>query len=397
MKYYLYGAGNNCRSLLKLLKYTRIEAIIDKDTNRCGKMVNGIPTISFDSFLENKCDSYIFVTTVYYTEEIRNLFIKNGLMQYGFCPWLENCYNSIEQIIDIFELKKKTTITFLSNNPISNEIICCLNDNTQVINFIEDNSIEDNSIEDDTVIYVTERQFANSQKYNNLIDIIQMRSLPSRNKLLKFKDFHKNQSCFIIGNGPSLLYKDLEMLNKHQAICFGVNRVYLGYKNTNWRPDYYVVADYVIINTDFEKIMDLEGIKFIRSQKEIENAYCFNNIPFEYNDNNFSLNIEEGIYNGFTVIYECIQIAVYMGFKTIYLLGVDMSKERKDAAEEGQHFYSSPNVFENLGKGNREGAIAALEVAKKNADCLGVKIYNATRGGELEVFERVDIDSLFED
>ena len=34
--------------------------------------------------------------------------------------------------------------------------------------------------------------------------------------------------------------------------------------------------------------------------------------------------------------------------------------------------------------------------AKRNADENGFKIYNATRGGKLEVFERVDFDTLFD-
>ena len=38
---------------------------------------------------------------------------------------------------------------------------------------------------------------------------------------------------------------------------------------------------------------------------------------------------------------------------------------------------------------------SAYEVAKENAEKKGIKIYNATRGGKLEVFERVDFDSLF--
>lgn len=35
------------------------------------------------------------------------------------------------------------------------------------------------------------------------------------------------------------------------------------------------------------------------------------------------------------------------------------------------------------------------QAARRYAETHGIKIYNATRGGELEVFERVDFDSLF--
>ena len=39
----------------------------------------------------------------------------------------------------------------------------------------------------------------------------------------------------------------------------------------------------------------------------------------------FSDDLTEGIYSGTTVLYAMFQIAVYMGFKNIYLLGVDFS------------------------------------------------------------------------
>ena len=38
-----------------------------------------------------------------------------------------------------------------------------------------------------------------------------------------------------------------------------------------------------------------------------------------------------------------------------------------------------------------EGYMCAKEYAERHE----IKIYNATRGGKLEVFERVDFDSLF--
>ena len=40
--------------------------------------------------------------------------------------------------------------------------------------------------------------------------------------------------------------------------------------------------------------------------------------------------------------------------------------------------------------------VLAYKSAKKYADSHGIRIYNATRGGKLEVFERIDFDSLFE-
>ena len=51
--------------------------------------------------------------------------------------------------------------------------------------------------------------------------------------------------------------------------------------------------------------------------------------------------------------------------------------------------YDSPHFITLANK-----MIYAYSVAKKYLDKRGVKVYNATRGGCLEVFPRVDFDSV---
>lgn len=80
-----------------------------------------------------------------------------------------------------------------------------------------------------------------------------------------------------------------------------------------------------------------------------------------------------------------------MGFKEIYLLGVDFT----GADEHGgkyNHFYSEKEL---TSVSYTDQVKNSYEKAKKYADEHGIKIYNATRGGKLEIFPRVDFDSLF--
>ena len=84
-----------------------------------------------------------------------------------------------------------------------------------------------------------------------------------------------------------------------------------------------------------------------------------------------------------------------MGFKEIYLLGVDFSfsSNYKDACNHFiKNYYTkdSKAIF-FADKESLQAYMSAREYADKN----GIKIYNATRGGKLEVFDRVDFDSLF--
>ena len=89
--------------------------------------------------------------------------------------------------------------------------------------------------------------------------------------------------------------------------------------------------------------------------------------------------------------YAAIQLAAYMGFAEIYLLGVDFTycgSSQKTYA----HFYKEEKL---ISVGADKHVLLAYKAAKKYADENNILIYNATRGGKLEVFQRVNFDDLF--
>jgi hypothetical protein len=84
---------------------------------------------------------------------------------------------------------------------------------------------------------------------------------------------------------------------------------------------------------------------------------------------------------------------MYMGFNEIYLLGVDCNY----VAGTKSHFRSNGNEFivnPKLAKKQNDDQRLAYQIAEQEATKRNVKIYNATRGGKLEVFERVDLDEV---
>jgi hypothetical protein len=227
--------------------------------------------------------------------------------------------------------------------------------------------------------------------------------------LKKFKNKHLDMRCFIIGNGPSLNAYDLEKLKNE--ITFAFNRIYYIFERTDWRPNYYCSED---DKTIFKSKAEINNLK-------IENKFFPVNFPWDYkihfNNANyyilkfgdrrtepkFSENIVKGIYWGNTVVYTAIQIAVYMGIKEIYLLGVDHNFQKtvndkgeiiidKTAKDYFSEKYNADN--EDLYIPNIEVSTRAFTAAKKFADNHNIKIYNATRGGKLEVFERVNFDQI---
>jgi len=207
------------------------------------------------------------------------------------------------------------------------------------------------------------------------------------------------QLHFIVGNGPSLRGEDLSVLKHNGIICYGCNGIFEMFKNTSWRPDYYVVSDYQVWRRIYEPFLAyIESIKaafitdFYYDNYELpKNCYRYNLAPFK-TDRRYSNNIANVIFSGGTVVYSMIQIATYMGFEEIYLLGVDCTNMG--------HFYDSNQISHDRNESWdvrswmvsywREAFFLSKEFARTN----GIKIYNATRGGALDVFERVDFDTL---
>ena len=106
----------------------------------------------------------------------------------------------------------------------------------------------------------------------------------------------------------------------------------------------------------------------------------------------FSGDISRKLYSGYTVTYICLQFAVYMGFNEIYLLGVDFSYS-KDMTSNGNHFISNYHADgDGVAGFYYEECLASYKKARQYAESKGIKIFNATRGGKLEVFPRKSLE-----
>ena len=221
--------------------------------------------------------------------------------------------------------------------------------------------------------------------------------------LKRFKNSSLGKRCFIIGTGPSLRISDLDTLWENKEISIGVNGIYKSFEYTRWRPDYYMVADLDAVHYGKQNIIDMDvDCKFVADV-----AWDFDGVPGIYKwhldrrwdlykEPKFSDDFSKVSYAGLTITYDgALQLAAYMGFSEIYLLGIDCSNYSSNRTA---HF------FDELGKENKketgflqvDANILAYKSARRYAEKNGFKIYNATRGGKLEVFERRDFDSLFD-
>lgn len=217
-------------------------------------------------------------------------------------------------------------------------------------------------------------------------------------ELKKFHNIHMGKRCFVVATGPSLKLEDLQLIKNEYS--FSMNSIVLSYKDTDWRPTYYAIQDCRGYNKLKESIKNA-NMKYIFcgiSNKRFTPDMDVDYIPFPLNlldhgkatsnhMNKFSDDCYKVVYDGHSITYSVIQLAVYMGFKEIYLLGVDCNYANK----------GKDHIVEYIRQEVPDAAFLMQEsykVAKKYADNHGIKIYNASRGGSLEVFEKVTLEEV---
>ena len=110
----------------------------------------------------------------------------------------------------------------------------------------------------------------------------------------------------------------------------------------------------------------------------------------------FQMDCTQPLSLGKTVVLDGLQIAVYLGFKEIYFIGVDL-----DFTPQERHFYTS-NATEQLPQHitwaieNTPKMLANFKTANELLQPLGIHLYNAGIGGQLDALPRVNFTSLFQ-
>lgn len=222
-------------------------------------------------------------------------------------------------------------------------------------------------------------------------------------KLSRFENKHIGKRCVIIGNGPSLNKMDLSFLNNE--FTFGMNRIYLLFDKWGFTPTYYVSVNPLVIEQSINKIERIPSTKFLSLNAL---RYVLNPDEFIFLKSiaqpSFSKHPLNGLWEGHTVTYVALQLAYFMGFKEVILIGVDHhfvapGQPNQEVVSEGE----DPNHFhpEYFGKGIRwnlpdlEKSEIAYRMAKDAFESDRRKIIDATVDGKLTIFPKVGYEELF--
>jgi hypothetical protein len=238
-------------------------------------------------------------------------------------------------------------------------------------------------------------------------------------RLSRLHNKYTDRRCFIMGNGPSLNKMDLELFGDEYV--WGANKCHLLFDRISWRPAFYTAIDKRVVP---DMAVDIGGLvsdlptttfffpAWFRQQwvlRSAENLYWYHEVKLDENnlpDGAFTRDASAWVSTSLTVTVAALQLAVYLGFNPIYLIGCDTSYSvpstvrfelgNQDsivstADDDPNHF--DPRYF---GKGSKwsdphvELMIFHYVQAKAVCDSLGVTVFNATVGGNLEIFPRVN-------
>jgi len=265
----------------------------------------------------------------------------------------------------------------------------------------------------------------NNSKFDNF-------KLPETEKNIELKNTHTGKRCFILATGPSVKNQDLAWLNDELTISVGSFFLHEDIKKIN--PKYHIFApahspfedDAIKIIFEgfkkaFEEVTEPEVIMGVSSYKysyfnflkansnllPIKPYYVNFDCAEQLDEQNYlSENIWDLTKKPFairTVVYLAIQFAVYAGCTEIYLLGCDHDY-LQDTARTTNHFYNDSKSYSD--KAHLESFSTEkwfeeyymrwkqYRLIKTYCESKSIKVYNATKGGMLDVFERVDLDSL---
>lgn len=225
-------------------------------------------------------------------------------------------------------------------------------------------------------------------------------------KLLRLKDVHKGKIGYLIGNGPSVRTEDLEALEG--AITFCCNRFYLSYGMTKFRQTYTISADQTMIDDFGEEIVSNSAGTVVLVSNE-RTTLRGDYIVLRWDDRSrepfrFSERPYHHVWLGGSTLFSAAQLGYYMGIRHFFLYGVDhnfkhlIDDDEKDpfrrATGDENHFI--PNY--RSGKGWSPQQSDHVELSFQTCDLFlrsrGGWMKNATRGGKLEVLERISFDAI---
>jgi hypothetical protein len=231
-------------------------------------------------------------------------------------------------------------------------------------------------------------------------------SVANKQRLIAWKDRHAGERCIVVANGPSLLRTDLSLLAGE--VTFGMNRIYRMEADNGFRATYLVVID---LDSQLEQIApELRAVhipKFLnwnaRNLTRDVPDVTYLKATFQPR---FSTDLLWGLWGGHSVTYVCLQLAYWMGFRDVILIGKDHDYRQHgfpgqvvtaDGSEANHALGSYYAKGQTWRVPDYKGEELAYRMARAAFERDGRRVRDATVGGKLTVFEKVELREVLAD
>jgi len=191
------------------------------------------------------------------------------------------------------------------------------------------------------------------------------------NRIADFQGLHRGKRLFILASGPSLGELDLAPLGRR--LVMGLNRSFLSYPDSH----YHCVFDLRLFE-EFGDALRRARYLFTLEDRPFGIPLCL------LGGEGFSFDLQQGVYSGSTIAYFALQLAVYMGFRQIFYLGLDLRNRGDQTHFFGSDFHSLNHDHTEFPKMRRSLALAARLLEPR-----GIEIYNCSPDSTLECFPKV--------
>jgi len=238
----------------------------------------------------------------------------------------------------------------------------------------------------------------------------------------ELKGSHQGK-IYILANGPSLADFDLMQLGIHKSM--GMNGSIVKYRDSSILPDFYVILDHTFVRKRFFLIREIveSGVKCFFTYRAMCEIVVQDNTLLNkgniflipgVNDNfdepvitnellveqlkkekdyflsdkiinrlvGFSFDICKGVFPGRTVAFQCVQVAAYLGFKQIYLAGMDLGASKTGRYRFYEDIIKEKSLKSNLEK-NYDIIRTAFECAVPACETKGIELYNLSAQSRL--------------
>jgi hypothetical protein len=225
----------------------------------------------------------------------------------------------------------------------------------------------------------------------------------------KFAGAYKGNRCFLVGNGPSLNETPLDKLVHEYT--FGMNQINLLYEQTIWRPTFYLATtvkgyhlsetwrNNMLINIKQHGLTSFVGQSIpvrganVYPMNIVGQVETIDGMPVRI----FSKDCDFQVGHLGTTMYVAFQLAAWMGFNPIILLGCDLGYTAENGESRGHFtddYWGDRGEIQPMNDGICEEinavTLLAHTMVKPYMEAHNIDVYNATVGGELEVWPRID-------